>query len=52
MLGFLWLVLGSLALVLPSFFALILSFIRTYVFYGEWNRKEAQHWITEEKPIW
>ncbi|MHA1935510.1 MAG: hypothetical protein ACW97A_09520 [Candidatus Thorarchaeota archaeon] len=49
---FLFLVLGSFAFVLPSFFALIVSFIRPYVFYGEWKRKEVPHWISEEKPTW
>ncbi|MHA1935722.1 MAG: hypothetical protein ACW97A_10595 [Candidatus Thorarchaeota archaeon] len=48
-LEFLWMNLGSLVPVFLSFFALILSFIRTYVFYGEWKRKEEPHWITEEK---
>jgi hypothetical protein len=52
MLIFLWMVIGDVAFVLPSLFALIISFIRPYVFYGEWKREEAPHWIAEEKPTW
>ncbi|MHA1904682.1 MAG: hypothetical protein ACXADL_14635 [Candidatus Thorarchaeota archaeon] len=52
MLIFLFFVLGELAFLLPSIFALIISFIRPYVFYGEWKRKEEPHWISEEKPTW